>query len=291
MSKIREKLSISWKYFSRFTKHRVFRLHPFLVVFRGISLSFLLLLGKSKVISIKYGSQKFKFNFVPRGRNQGGRGLFLYREQIEPLMEFGHRLLKEGDVVLDGGANQGVFTTAFSAAVGSNGQVIYVEPFDYCHDLIKQNIALNKKENVLLFKNVLVDVSKEYLLDFTQGVGKSSILRDFGGDKTLRVEGITIHDIVNKLNLERLDLIKLDVEGAELIALRGGMEMIDRFKPAIVLECERASYSEIYDLLGNIGYKSYLLDAVGRLESITSLQADEDNVFFLRENHLTNFQV
>jgi hypothetical protein len=155
MSEIREKLSISWKYFSRFTKHRVFRLHPFLVVFRGISLSFLLLLGKSKVTSIKYGSQQFKFNFVPRGRNQGGRGLFLYREQIEPLMEFGHRLLKEGDVVLDGGA----------------------------------------------------------------------------------------------------------------------------------------SYSEIYDLLGNIGYKSYLLDAVGRLESITSLQADEDNVFFLRENHLTNFQV
>ena len=39
----------------------------------------------------------------------GGRGLFLYREDLEPLLKYGHKLIKKGDIIIDGGANQVCF--------------------------------------------------------------------------------------------------------------------------------------------------------------------------------------
>jgi FkbM family methyltransferase len=290
-SGIGRKVRSSCEYFFCFRKHKAFRSNPILVIFRGFLLTLLLVFRKSTIISIRFGSKKFRFNFVPLGRNRGGRGIYLYREKIEPLMEFGHCLLKEGDVVIDGGANQGIFTSAFSSAVGASGQVIAVEPFEYCHELIRRNIALNKNDNVVILKNVLADACKGYLVDFSQGVGKSSILRDFGGVETLSVEGITLNELVEKLDLKRLDLLKLDLEGAELVVLAAGAQIIEWFKPAVVIECERQSFQDINAILEKFSYKPYLIDENGRFENIDYLRSNEDNVFFLRKNHLEKFGV
>lgn len=289
-SVIGRRVRSSCEYYFHFYKHRAFRSNPILVIFRGFLLILLLVFQKSTIISIRFGSKKFRFNFVPLGENLGGRGIFLYREKIEPLMEFGHSLLKEGDVVIDGGANQGVFTSAFSHAVGASGQVIAVEPFEYCHELIRLNAALNKNDNIVLLKNALADVRKEFLLDFTQGVGRSSIVRDFGAVKTLSIEGITLNDLVEKLDLKRLDLLKLDIEGAELATLAGGIQIIERFKPAIVIECERQSFQDINAILEKSSYKPYLIDENGRFENIDYIHSNVDNLFFLRKNHLEDLE-
>ncbi len=273
------------KYFLRLFSSEAFWAAPIATLLRGVHLAVLVALKRDDVIRIRFGSGTFRFHYRHGKRYGGGRGLFLYRENIEDLMRFGDRFLKVGDVVIDGGANQGVFTTAFASHVGPTGRVIAIEPMPYAVDRVKQNAALNAFDPLVhVVQRALSDAHETVTLDLSRGVGAASITNDYGGAETTEVETTTIDTLVAEQKLTKVDFIKLDIEGAELKALQGAKNTLSTCRPAICMEISVGSGSDVEEAahhhLVSLGYDAYEF-VQGKLEKLRKLTPPHVNVFYL----------
>jgi hypothetical protein len=85
-------------------------------------------LGSTTSFDVFFGAHRFKLALQSARRGFGSAGIFIQRRYYEPLLEFGDKLLNGDDCAIDGGANQGIFTCAFAAAVGNKGRVFAFEP-------------------------------------------------------------------------------------------------------------------------------------------------------------------
>jgi FkbM family methyltransferase len=185
--------------------------------------------------------------------------------------------LEPGMAVLDGGANEGLFSLYAGRRVGSTGTVLAVEPSTREFERLEANIALNRLGNARTFKVALGSRVGEALLAVAKSrhAGMNTIdagdpggsLADWASSReTVDVE--TVDELVARSGLERLDLVKLDVEGSEVDALDGAMATIERFQPTILLEAEEArlasqgrSKQDLVHALGELGYELWVFDA------------------------------
>jgi len=246
-------------YLSLFTS-RAFKEKPFITLFRSISVLFLDIFKIKTTFNIKHEKINFNCLYLPGFKKKsGGRGLYIYREKVEDLMEFGHQFIENDNHCIDGGANQGMYSLSFASVVGSKGKILAVEPFDYCINILKNNALENKFNNILIEQKVLFSKSDlEKKLDYTEGVGSASITRDFGKKNFLNVKTITIDDLVKVHNMKP-NFIKLDIEGAELDALQGSLNTLSFHHPHICLECtDEQEFFKINELLSKFNYKSYV---------------------------------
>jgi FkbM family methyltransferase len=121
------------------------------------------------------------------------------------------QLIKPGDTVVDIGAHIGVFSLLAS---GSARKVYAFEPVPGNFQLFSQNVALNKIPNISLFNKAVLGENREvkvYLSDWNTGA--HSI---FGHHCSyVEIQGITLKDIFENQDIERINLLKLDCEGAE----------------------------------------------------------------------------
>ena len=256
---------------------------PVLTLLRGIHLAFLILFKRAAVIQIPFGSASFRFRFEDRGRNRGGRGLFLYRENIEDLLLFGDRFIRVGDVCIDAGANQGQYTLAFLSIVGKQGKVVAIEPMEYACNIIAEQVALNDFPQPAIVQAALSEAPGTAVLDLSKGVVSASIKRDFGGSETLAVKTVSIDQLARDLALKRVDFIKLDIEGAELEGLRGAREVLTKHHPVVCLEVIGEELTVLAEFLRNFGYRPYKLDAKGDLVDVGAVEGFEACVFFIAD--------
>lgn len=140
--------------------------------------------------------------------------------------------VKANDVVLDAGANCGHLSIFFSKLVGKGGIVYAFEPDKFNTERIEKNRQLNGD----LFENIKIEElllwNENKLVDFYEAgtVGSSAIwIPDV--DKCVQKEAIRIDDWVMRNNIKKLDFIKMDIEGAEIEALDGCVETIEKLKP------------------------------------------------------------
>ena len=265
-----------------------------ILVFLGriIALSFLIILQRKRRFLVNFGDSPFFFEFKDHGSHKGGRGLFLFRDRIEDLMRFGHQFVKPGDVCIDGGANQGVYTLAFLARVGSGGAVVAIEPMDYCINMITESAKLNGFESPITVHAALSNQRGTAVLDFSGGVGFGSIVRDFGNTDTLEVNTTTIDAVVDSANLKKVDFIKLDIEGAELLALEGATKTLGNLRPTICLECENDRVLQVSKYLEDFGYHGFVFDSNGMLIKLdlrgegNILPANTNQVFYIPSGEL-----
>jgi FkbM family methyltransferase len=249
------------------------------LVLRGLQILLLERMSKSAVYSVPFGHTSFKFKFIPLGPGKGSRGLFFRRETYEPLLQYGHELIQPGDVVLDCGANQGTYTCAFGAAVGSSGRVIAVEPIPEQVGRCRANIELNGFHHCKVAEGAISDQVGRAFLDMSKSDVEASIVPVEQSDQMLEVNTHTIDALVQSEGLERVDLIKLDVEGAEGMAIDGGRKTIDTFAPIIVSEANRSTAVNVTERLMTIGYRPFLRTDAGYVEVDVSVMAE--CVFFL----------
>lgn len=155
------------------------------------------------------------------------------------------RLLPPGGIVFDIGANMGSVTVPLSKAVSKSGKIFAIEPTLYPFIRLKKNLAINGFDSNLvvplqLFLSSGVD---EFIPSALQSSWKVS--GDNAGAHPVHLgvpqstEGAvssSLDSLVNKLGLSRLDLIKIDVDGAEDDVLAGGADSIICHKPSIVIE-------------------------------------------------------
>lgn len=160
--------------------------------------------------------------------------------------------LGPGSVFFDVGAHIGYFTIKGAARVGDTGRVVAFEPNPETLKLLNDNVTANRAGNITVEPIACTD--KEQTLTFyaaaVQNTGMSSLSRKnaevegSAAPKAYVVRGRPIDDVVRELNLDRVDAIKVDVEGAEVLVLRGTVETLKRFHPKLVIE-------EIPDELAN----------------------------------------
>jgi len=149
------------------------------------------------------------------------------------------RAASSANVVLDIGANTALYSLG-AAGQNSNVKVFAFEPLPRVAALARTNVELNSGFDITICQNAVSDESGQATLHDPGGdqPASASLRSDFlGGEQdAVTVEAVRIDDFVRKQNLESVDLIKLDVEGIEELALRGMRETIERFKPTLFIE-------------------------------------------------------
>jgi FkbM family methyltransferase len=267
-----------------------FRVAPVLTLWRlAIWLGFHVLPKWPAVIKLNVGDTSYRLRLVPILRHHGSSSIYVQRSKYEPLLEYCDRLVTKGAVVMDCGANQGIYACAFGALVGSGGRVYAFEPQAYAAEALRRNVRLNGFEHVSVEQVAISNESGTATLDVSSGPVVASILKDMGGSETISVPTLSLASFAERVDLRRLDLIKMDIEGAEYDALVGASPIIARFKPTIILEAApkelnlpvEKRWNAIVRFLTDYGYTMYYFNDAGQLERTDQVSDFEPNVIFL----------
>jgi FkbM family methyltransferase len=169
------------------------------------------------------------------GSSQTGRMLYATGEYESETSRLIERLLGPGDTMIDVGANIGYFTILGARAVGERGRVVAFEPMPHVRARLEQNISLNRLPNVAVQNEALSDASGP--ITFYAGpaddTGLAS-LRPLSGSSEVNVMRARFDDLWSRS--DRVALVKIDVEGAEMAAIRGMTECLRRDGPHVILE-------------------------------------------------------
>jgi FkbM family methyltransferase len=198
------------------------------------------------------------------------------------------RIVKPGDSVLDIGANIGAHTLRLAKAVGEEGKVTAFEPTDFAFAKLQRNLSLNpslqsrvRAEQIMLAATsdspLETEIYSSWPLDRTEGIHDKhcGVAMQTG---RARVE--TLDDYALRTNMQRLDAIKMDVDGHEGQVLSGAKKTLERFRPAILMElcpyihvgnqrADEGAFELLIRLLRELGYsmkrvednKSFPVDA------------------------------
>jgi len=183
------------------------------------------------------------------------------------------RLIRRGDTVLDIGANIGAHTLPFAKLVGSHGRVVAFEPTQYAFGKLQRNLALNPElasrvsaYQVALLESRLADVPRQIYSSWP--LEAATDLHSVHGGKMQSTQGAhaaTLDQMVEVIGLERVNFIKVDVDGHEPEVLAGALETIGRFRPRILLEWAPYLFEHKDRLLEDamrglrdLGYRAYV---------------------------------
>lgn len=190
--------------------------------------------------------------------------------------------LKPGDVFVDIGANIGCYTLLASKIVGKQGKVFAFEPIESVFLRLQYNIKLNNQTNIVLEKKAIFENSgtlKLYLAS-SDNKGRSSILeQDSENGNVENVDAVSIDDYLANHIIDQLNLIKIDIEGAELYALKGMKNTIRKFRPIIlaevsedVLKNSTINTNEILDFFNEFNYQQFAIDRRGDIRELSELK-------------------
>jgi FkbM family methyltransferase len=182
-------------------------------------------------------------------------------------------VLRPGMTFLDIGANVGYYTLLAAYAVGSTGTVHAFEANPQVFETLRGNVQRNGFKRTSLNNVALTNVIGQVTFCIDELNPGSSSLSGKGFVKAaqISVPGITLDSYTQSKHLNRVDVIKIDVEGAEILVFSGAKNTLMRFRPDIVGEFskqmmtrESGGEREIVDLLTSLQYRAFLL-ARGKL--------------------------
>jgi FkbM family methyltransferase len=148
-------------------------------------------------------------------------------------------LLRRGGTFVDVGGNVGDYSLLAARIVGDAGRVICFEPGPANCLWIKKSIQLNGYKNVDLFEIALSDTVGEATLYLAEQCGFHSLLKDQQERQTgvIQIKTRTLDNILNEIGVQTVDVMKIDVEGAELQVLRGAFHTLEK-NPQLILLLE-----------------------------------------------------
>lgn len=201
------------------------------------------------------------FALTVRPHDGVGRLLFYFGRQADELFSFFGAVLEPGMVVVDVGANIGSLAIFCAGRVAPSGRVIALEADKETAALLLENAKLNRADNLDLHVVCVSDRSGPTEFFVNPDSAKSSIANMSG--RRVTVEATSLDDLL-LTRLERLDVLKIDVEGADYRVLRGAEEIIRRFCPRFIIIETLGDQDKICTFLRDHGYALRSYDPVAR---------------------------
>lgn len=186
-------------------------------------------------------------------------------------------LIRPGDVCLDVGAKHGAYALVMAAATGVQGQVFAFEPGPAPRRVIQSWRRLLGAKHVTLIPKAVSDfngssnlrVPKRHGLDVpgrgflaagTVGLGSNV---EFRRHRTVRTDVVTLDAWSAQADVQHVDVVKIDVEGAEGAVLGGALDLLQRSLPLVLVELEDrhlarlgTTASEVMEILTELGYQT-----------------------------------
>lgn len=195
----------------------------------------------------RYQQELKRFHFA----RQIAKGIFTTAEEMDAEYARLHLWVGRGDWVLDLGANVGNYTARLSELVGPGGRVIAIEPVPETFELLTSNLARFPFRNVTLLNAAASD--RAGIAGMTMPTLDSGLENRYMAHLTETGGGLDVLCLsIDSLALPHcIRLVKIDVEGHELSALRGMQALIARDRPVLVIE---GRSHEVADFLKPFGY-------------------------------------
>ncbi len=213
---------------------------------------------------------------------------FHYLGDYEPLeCDYIRSTLPRGGTFVDVGANVGWHTLPAARHIGREGRVYAFEPIPSNAASLRRNIELNGLPNVIVETRALSDRPGPRAMAMESPHSSNASMAPPGPDSPcFEVECVRFDDYVRSRGIGRIDLIKLDIEGAETAALRGMTGLLDRDDaPAILCELNPtmldimgSSCEELLTLMGGLGYRPHRLAPGPALRPLGSLPGQYEHV-------------
>jgi FkbM family methyltransferase len=208
--------------------------------------------------------------FVMSNDTYVGRSLIAYGQWTENEIDVIRRFLQPNHNVIDVGANIGSHTIPLAKTVSKGGQVSAFEVQPRIFQLLAANVTINGLTNVRLFAAGCSDQpgtmrfpSLDYDADNNYGGLKISAIEALAAAASERqplrgTQPVPLLRLDDAYDLDRLALIKIDVEGMELAVLRGAERIVRRLRPVLYVENEFADLSEaLLRYLSDLDYDVY----------------------------------
>jgi len=196
--------------------------------------------------------------------------------------------INNDSIVVDVGANIGLYSLAAATKL-TNGKVYAFEPVAAVRQLLEKNISLNQFTTIVVvpFSVSNTCTIEPVFISAEDNLGMSGLLppENFSGKKEW-VQSVRLDDWAKDTGLQKPDLIKIDVEGAELNVLTGMQQLLQRHQPIIFIEMIEQqlkqyghSAAEVYQLLNGFGYQPYFVLAPNQLQLVEGFKESYNLVF------------
>ena len=152
---------------------------------------------------------------------------------------------KEGDVVLDCGVYTGNTALYFSSCVGETGIVHAFEAMPSNFEVLAENLKEAGLSNVLAYNFAICEGKKKVRFNEDGGSSRAS------NSGKVEVQGISIDEFVDEYQIQRVDYLKMDIEGSECSGLEGGIKTIRTFRPKLAI-CVYHKPSDFIDIPAKI---------------------------------------
>lgn len=212
------------------------------------------------------------------------------RQPYEQMFEETFSAVSKGWNVIDVGAAVGYYTIKAGLAVGEEGRVLAIEPHPQVVEVLKMNLKLyglhnisvvekavgNKKGRVKLYEGLTRGgtnirfhpglrnpdmVLSRFIKVLKQGQGRKVFQKILNRYKRVPIGHVYIDlldNIVERAEINKVDLIKMDIQGSELEALQGSRNVIEKCKPMLLIEVHRRwdwKIEELFTFLESFEYK------------------------------------
>jgi len=208
----------------------------------------------------------------------------------ESKVNFYKKFAGKGDLIIDVGAHTGDTTVPMALAVGAEGLAIALEPNPYVFKILEVNAQLNQKQTAIIPLCFAATEKKgEFIFNysdasFCNGGFLTKIKNQKHGHKyTLTVKGENLEDYLQSNyaeELERVSLIKIDAEGFDKEILKTIPQIINKYRPYLLLECYKKltpqERTELYHVVAEKNYHLFNIEGHEEDSKIIKIENQKD---------------
>lgn len=187
-----------------------------------------------------------------------------------PKMNLFKRTLKPNMTVIDVGAHRGYFSFLAAKIIEDKGNIYSIEPALTNFSWLKKGVKINKYNSIKLFQ--LAISNKNGFLKLFEGdkSGHHSLTGDMGHGSTV-VKVQKLDDFVEENNIKKVDLIKIDVEGADIEVIEGAKKLLQQENLKIVMDIHNIDREKLFNIFRENNYSIYKYN----LTKITKIEEKE----------------
>lgn len=224
----------------------------------------------------------------------------LFSQKFESEVYVLNRLIHAGDVCIDIGAAYGRYTLWISRLVGREGRVYSFEPGLISFRILNNAIRFHRLGNVIAMQRALSNRPGQVKLAIPikasgrRGLSLAHLATEENSQCVYeKIEAVTVDAFCREMQLERIDFIKCDVEGAEGLVFEGAQAVLSRDHPTVLCELDPGFLrrfgtipNQILEQFHRLGYRVFVLAHGGRFEAVERIN-HAHNYFFVHPSRQT----